>query len=185
MNKSGRIDITDQGVQKALDQAVKAGTDPKPMLDDIRELLVLSTLRRFSDSVAPDGSKWAPNSQVTILQYLGQYSGSFSKKGGKKGGKLTAKGAGRVMSKKPLIGETGDLSSQFSWQIEGGNTLLIGTNVPYAAAQQFGMKKGYAGTSKHGSPIPWGDIPARAFLGVSDSDSRSILDIIEEHYSPR
>lgn len=180
MSKSGRIDITDQGVQKALDQAMKAGTEPKPMLEDIGELLVQSTKRRFSDSMAPDGSKWAPNSQVTILQYLGRYSGSYAKKGGR----LTSTGAGRVMGKKPLIGETGSLSSLISWQISGDGALEVGSPMEYAAAQHFGMPAGYAGTDKHGRPIPWGDIPARPFLGISDVDARSILDIIEEHSAP-
>jgi phage gpG-like protein len=48
----------------------------------------------------------------------------------------------------------------------------------YAAAQQFGMKKGYAGRNSKGRPIPWGDIPARPFLGISDYDKATILDFI-------
>lgn len=53
----------------------------------------------------------------------------------------------------------------------------------YAAAQQFGMKKGYAGANKRGSPIPWGDIPARPFLGISDHDRGMILDEISDYLS--
>jgi len=29
-------------------------------------------------------------------------------------------------------------------------------------------------------PIPWGDIPARPFLGLSDEDRSGILDIVSE-----
>lgn len=46
---------------------------------------------------------------------------------------------------------------------------------------QFGMTQGYAGSTRRGSSIPWGDIPGRPFLGISDSDSASILDIIVDH----
>lgn len=178
MAKTGRIEITDQGVQKALDQAIKAGTQPKPMLEDIGELLIQSTKRRFSSSTAPDGSKWKPNSRVTILNYLARYSGSYRKRDGR----LTKQGSVRAAAKKPLIGETGSLSSQIFWQLDGSDSLLVGSPMKYAAAQHFGMPKGYASTDKRGRPIPWGEIPARPFLGISEQDSFSILDIIEEHH---
>lgn len=176
-NESG-IEITDQGVQKALDRLVSAGRNPRPILEDIGEYLLKSTKERFSTSTAPDGSRWAPNTQVTILRYLNKYSGSFNKRDGR----LFKAGAGRASSKKPLIGETGSLSSQIFWQLDGIDSLLVGSPMQYAAAQHFGMPKGYAGTDKHGRSIPWGDIPARPFLGISEQDSLSILDIIEEHY---
>lgn len=181
MAQINRIDITDQGVQKALDRVIKAGSDPKPILQDIGEYMVSATKGRFDDSTGPDGERWASNSQATILTYLSRFRSSFSRKTGK----ISQAGANRAIAKKPLIGETNSLSTQIYWQIDGQGTLEVGSPMEYAAAQQFGMKKGQAGTSKRGSPIPWGDIPARAFLGVSDSDSRSILDIIEEHYSQR
>jgi len=47
--------------------------------------------------------------------------------------------------------------------------------------QQFGAKKGQFGKTRRGAPIPWGNIPARPFLGVSVSDRSDILAILAEH----
>ncbi|MCY1187589.1 Phage virion morphogenesis family protein [compost metagenome] len=62
-----------------------------------------------------------------------------------------------------------------------GNELLFGTDRPYGAAMQFGMSKGYAGKTRRGASIPWGDIPARPYLGLSAEDDVEILAIIEDY----
>ena len=58
---------------------------------------------------------------------------------------------------------------------------MVGTNVVYAATHQFGATRGAFGTTSRGNPIPWGDIPARLFLGVNPETERSILDILRRH----
>lgn len=189
-----KIDITDSGVQEALNRLAETGNDLRPVLEQIGEFLVGSTRQRFATSTAPDGTRWASNSQVTILQYLSVKSGKFSKKTGARIGdkagyfykrkadkdRLAAKGIETVMGKRPLIGHTNDLSRQFSHRIDGDDTLLIGSTVPYAATQQFGAKR-----LQFKNKAPWGDIPARPFLGLSDSDRRTILDIIGDFLAPR
>lgn len=164
-----KIDITDNGVQKALTRLANTGASLHPALNEIGEFLVDSTKQRFATSTAPDGTRWAPNTETTILMYLGRYRGSFSKRDGR----LTKKGAGRVSGKRPLIGETGDLARQFDHKVDGKDTLYIGSTMPYAATQQFGAKR-----HQFKGKAPWGDIPARPFLGLSDSDRSTILDII-------
>ncbi|MBN8766493.1 MAG: phage virion morphogenesis protein [Thiobacillus sp.] len=180
------IDISDTSVLDALDRFSRTGRDLRPVLEDIGEYMVMSTKRRFATSTAPDGSKWAHNSDVTILRYLSAHrrKDGSSTSYNKKGGGLSQAGMKRLVGKKPLIGETGSLSSQISWQMDGNNGVQIGSPMQYAAAQQFGMERGYAGTDRRGRPLPWGDIPARAFLGVSEQDARDILDIVEEHLMP-
>jgi phage gpG-like protein len=189
------IRLDDDEVSEALAKLAKATGDTRSILDQIGDYMLDSTRRRFGTSTAPDGKRWAPNSQVTILEHLrlksGIYEGSrkrigtkdgfFYKKGEKKN-KLAAKGIATVLDKRPLIGE-GDLARQFFKRIDSSGTLIIGSTVEYSAAQQFGMKKGYAGTNKRGSPIPWGDIPARPFLGISDQDRTNILDTVFEYLS--
>lgn len=166
-----RVDITDNGVQQALNRLADAGNSLHPALRDIGEFLVDSTRQRFATSTAPDGTRWAPNTDTTILMYLGHYRGSF----GKRDGRLTKAGATRASSKRPLIGETGDLSRQISYEIEGNDTLYIGSSMVYAATHQFGARR-----HEFQGKAPWGDIPARPFLGLSDSDSSTILDIIAD-----
>lgn len=165
-----KVEVVDKGVIQALTRLGNATQHLPTVLDLIGEMLVDSTRQRFATSTGPDGQRWASNSPVTILRYLGKYKGSYGKKTGKK----TKAGSVRAAGKRPLIGESGDLASEFYPLVEG-NTLYIGSTVPYAAVQQFGAKKHQFGKA------PWGDIPARPFLGLSDQDRTNILDTISDY----
>lgn len=46
---------------------------------------------------------------------------------------------------------------------------------------QEGASQGEFGTSNHGGSLPWGDIPARPFIGVSADDRDVILDILRDY----
>lgn len=127
---------------------------PRPLLMEIGEDLSESTKERFRDGVAPDGTPWAPNSPVTVSIYQNMFASASGKR--------------------PLVGETRRLSNEISWQLEGDRAVLIGSPLPYAAMQQFGGTKG-------DWPHLWGDIPARPFLGVSDQDERTILDLMSTY----
>lgn len=166
------IEIGDQKVAQSLEKLIRSVENTHSVLELIGEQLVDSTKRRFSTSTAPDGSRWASNSQVTILRYLGAYKSSY-----KKDGRISKKGIDRATSKRPLIGETGSLSRQISYEIEDNNTLYIGSSMIYAAVQQFGAE------AKQFGKAPWGDIPARPFLGLSDRDQTNIIDTISDYLS--
>ena len=62
----------------------------------------------------------------------------------------------------------------------GPDFVEIGTNKIYAAVMQFGAAKGAFGTDAGGSSIPWGAIPARPFLGISDQDRTNIAATVDE-----
>jgi len=53
--------------------------------------------------------------------------------------------------------------------------VIVGSTMVYAPTHQFGAKKGEFGKTKRGAPIPWGDIPARPFLGITEEFSDRIL----------
>lgn len=159
--------IDNRNVIEALESLRGNAMNMIPALRDIGEHLTETTKRRFDSGTAPDGSKWPANSAATILEYLGGYKGSHTK-----AGKLSAKGISRMGSKKPLIGETRSLMSTIDYRLRGNDVLEIGSPMIYSGMQQFGG-------SKSTFPNLWGDIPARPFLGVSDEDERSILDIVE------
>jgi phage virion morphogenesis protein len=74
----------------------------------------------------------------------------------------------------PLTGKTGNLMDAIYYNLVGNDALEIGSPMKYAAMQQFGG-------GKDEFPHLWGDIPARPFLGVSDSDRSAILDILRDH----
>lgn len=74
--------------------------------------------------------------------------------------------------RRPLFGPSGMLSSQI-FAIPGPTSVEVGSNRVQAAMMQFGgSRAAYAHL--------WGDIPARPFLGVSETDRAGILDIVAE-----
>lgn len=169
------IEVQDRQVLDLLGQISQRLGSPAPMLKLIGETLVDSTKQRFAASRAPDGSRWAPNTDTTMARYLGRFSGSRTKTG-----KVSAAGARRAAGKKPLIGESRALGTTIDYRVEG-DTLYVGSPMEYAGTQQFGAKRGQYGRTRRGGPIPWGDIPARPFLGVSDADRAEVLEILREH----
>ena len=188
-----RIDVDDRQVRDAMRRALGELQNPEPMQREVGELLVDSTQQRFATSTAPDGSRWLANARSTIEAFLNK-DGYYNK-----AGQLNAKGSQAAMGKRPLIGASRSLSSQIYYQIESG-ALVVGSSMKYARVQQEGARQGefgrviatslkrwrafdekdfrrYAGTKK-GHPVPWGDIPARPFLGISEQDRAAIVDVI-------
>ena len=161
--------ITDTDAQQALKRMIDKGKDMRVPLMEIGEtVLLVSTKARFQTSTAPDGSKWAANSPVTISRYVLRHGGTRTKD--KK--LLSEKGETLWANKKPLIGRSKRLGHSIAWQMIGANNLEIGSPMIYAWVQQFGVGKG-----EFGKNVPWGDIPARAFLGLSSEDSAAIVRI--------
>ena len=154
------IKFDGKSVQSALAQTMAAIQEPRPMLLKIGEELADSTMRRFPQGRAPDGTPWAPKSDVTVANHP---------RGGKR----------------PLIGESKVLSTASISHDVQGNTVVVGSNAIQAAVMQFGAPAGslWQGKNKRGgnAMAPWGDIPARPFLGVSAEDEQTILAIVQDY----
>ncbi|MFN3575376.1 MAG: phage virion morphogenesis protein [Tabrizicola sp.] len=148
------IDIKDNEIPAALARLSAALSDLAPAFEEIGEIVLASTRLRFAQGVAPDGSRWAPKSRTTLLRY-------------------GARSSNRI-DVRPLFGPSGSLSSQIYYEA-GPDSLQWGSPLIYAATQQFGAKKGAFGRTSRNGPIPWGDIPARPFLGLSAEDETNIL----------
>lgn len=151
------ITIDDREVKSELGKLARTGADLRPALTEIGQALVESTLLRFKDSKAPDGGTWTPLSPVTIA--------------------LRRRG-----SSKPLL-DTGRLRSSITKAVSA-HDVVVGTNVRYAGTQHFGASKGQYGRTRRGAPIPWGNVPARPFLGMSSGDRNEILAILRDRLSP-
>lgn len=169
------IEVDDRHVLDVLSELIKRLGDLTPAMQTVGDYLVGSTKRRFAASVGPDGVRWAPNSEVTYLRMIDRAHGVTLK-----GGQINQKGAGMAMAKKPLIGETHRLSSEISAQADR-DSVEVGSPMVYAAVQQFGAAKGAFGADQRHHPIPWGSIPARPFLGLSEVDADQVLAIVGEH----
>jgi phage virion morphogenesis protein len=154
-----QVVITRDEITEALTRLSAALSDMKPAYEEIGQILTRSTKKRFGDGIAPDGSRWAPKSPVTLTKYGARTSNRIDVR--------------------PLFGPSGALSSQIFYQaspegVEWGSPMI------YAATQQFGAAQGAFGRTARNGPIPWGTIPARPFLGLSPQDETSILDTLSE-----
>ncbi len=72
---------------------------------------------------------------------------------------------------------TGDLVASLKFRVVG-DSVLIGSDLIYAGTFHFLVKKGAFGNGS-----PWGDIPARPFLGVSDRADKRILKVMNKFFS--
>lgn len=171
------IKIDDRELTDRFSDVIARVQNPRPMLDEIGDAMIAATKARFGSGTGPDGTPWAPNRPSTLARWLGTKSGSR-----KKNGELSKKGRGYLTSKKVLV-QRKTLFSQIVKQI-GDQSVQWGSTVVYAGTQQFGAKKGAFDKDGRGHDLPWGDIPARPFLGVSKEDRELIMAVIARHILP-
>ena len=173
------IELTDRSGLDYLHGLLERAQDMRPVLMEIGEDMAESTKQRFSSTSAPDGTAWAPNSALT----LARYSSNFARK---KDGSLTKSSATKLAGKKPGTGETRMLATTINYQVQGTDSVGIGSPMVYAGTFNFGAKSGEFGfgmyATRQGSfPIPWGNIPARRFLGLSAADKVNVADLIRSY----
>jgi len=189
MTDSITFRLEDKAVIDRLRQIAARVDNMAPAMRSIGEVLAKSTQQRFSSSTGPDGQKWERLAASTVLGRLEQITGHYAaytnlktkkegrvRVGDKKGaflkdGSLSTRSRRALESVKPLV-DTGILQDSIHYQVgRDGNSVEIGTNrfagewEGGAAVHQFGDKKG--------------NIPARPFLGISDSDRVEVLEILD------
>jgi phage virion morphogenesis protein len=146
-----RVEITEETVTTGLARLAAALGDMSEPMSDIGELMLASTQDRIAKGLDVDGKPFTPRSATTVERY------------GKLGLKYGA----------PL-NQSGRMRKGIAYN-SGPDWMEVGSNAIQAAVMHFGASKGSLG-----SGAPWGNIPARAFLGVSDEDSSKIHEAIEE-----
>ena len=155
-----QIELTGLGnLETRLQRLLRASGDLSPALRSIGEGLVKSTQDRFRHEIAPDGTAWAPLSATTLRR--------------------------KKRNRDKILTEFGHLRRLIAVGAVTPQSVEIGSSLVYATTHQFGAAKGEFGTDRGGRPIPWGDIPARPFLGVSRADERDITDEIVDFLRER
>lgn len=144
------IQIETDEIGAALRRAHSQLENLRPAMDSIGDYMVRATKKRFGEGKSPDGVPWVPKSPVTLAAY-----------GARKSNRIDAR---------PLFGPSNQLNTQIFFEATD-SSVEIGSNRVYAAMMQFG------GT-KAAFPHLWGNIPARPFLGISETDHVKIMDII-------
>lgn len=139
--------------------------DMTALMDSIGRGLVDSAVERIIvTNTGPDGEAWVPSRRV-------------KDHGGK------------------TLRDTGVLVSSIT-HLAAPDHVRVGTNAVQASTMQEGAERGEFGaaigrttpTAKrpksqdYFTPLPWGDIPARPFLGVSPGDLEMIGDLTVVHF---
>ena len=161
-----RIDIHDRPVRNALQRLITAGTDLSPATSEIATYLMSITEQAFDKETDPaTGKPWAPLSKVTLRRR------SMS-------GHVSASGARKLQVSRNLL--------QSILADYDQTSAVVSTDLDYATTQHDGARQGQFGRgnyqTKRGSfPIPWGDIPARPFFGLSNRHQDEVRDIITDH----
>lgn len=161
----------DADVQETLRKLDQAASDLTPAMKNIGEYLVQSTEQHFDRQTDPDGKPWQDVKPGT-----------------------------RSRKKHPkILTESHHLRGSINYRA-GKTQVAVGTNVPYAAAHQFGLlgpvnipahtrliKTAFGQPLKH--PV-WAriepyvlrqDLPARPYLGIGAEDETEIVVILEDH----
>lgn len=153
------VEFKYEAVANALRHAATQMDDMTAMHQDIGEYVVEATKKRFALGIDPDGNAWKPKSAMTLAGYEQRGDGKRPR---------------------PLIGPTERLSKEI-FPDASRDGVEVGSNLEYSAVMQEGALKGAFGRDSRNHPLPWGDIPARVWLGLSDEDERNIIDIADEH----
>lgn len=155
------VELNDADFREALNSAAEHLTDLSPLMAALGELVIEDTKQNFINLVGPNGVKWEPKSQATRDAYLRREGTAFNR---------------------PLFGASNDLSSDWHSELgPDGASVEVGSRALYASVQQFGAAKGEFGTNANGNPIPWGDIPARPFLGLDDELEDELTGDVKEY----
>lgn len=160
------------------DQAIKrlnkrlSDLNLKDAMEEVGEYLLQRIALCFRFERDPKGNRWPDLSETTKKNRRGE---SY-----------------RILS------DTGRLRSSFT-KDASKDRVVVGTSVEYAPTHQFGAKKGQFGTIEakirehirkykgkevrvrahtRRISIPWGDIPPRPFMGITEQDKKEIGDII-------
>lgn len=162
------VTFSDARVRKALSEIQAMGERPQGLLGSIATGLLHNTLDRFNAEAAPDGSAWSPLT-AWYLRF--------------KRGPGILRGAAM----------NGGLQDSISSEVQG-NSVVVGSNKPYAAVHQFGatirpknaggllvIRSGEGGKGPVMGKARSVTIPARPYLGLSARDEETILDATETH----
>lgn len=145
------IDIITQPVLQRLNEIERRSVDTKRLMADLAMVLEVAVDENFETEGRGD---WDPLTPTTISRRSNP----------------TAK----ILEVSGIL--SGTITSSYS-----DTEAIAGTNDIKAATHQFGARKGEYGQTKHGVPIPWGDIPARPFLFVTEGEVDEMEQIVVDY----
>ena len=145
------IEINIDDLETSLTELINLGADLTPIHRGLAGILADIPEQAFSAQANPEtGEAWEALSPVTV---------------------------GRRGSATPILQVSGQLAG--SMQSDYGRDFArVSTGDERATTMFFGAKQGEFGRTSRGGPIPWGDIPARPFFGISDATETEIAEFV-------
>lgn len=156
------LTLDDRAVQQALDNLSRRLSDMSPVMNRVAQVMEEGTRKHFEEERGPDGQKWKPLADSTLLAYMRRAS---------PGGLLTKRGntrakAIKALAQKKILRDSGDLSHLLGRQVTASSAQLS-SNMKYAATHQFGDDKR--------------NIPARPFFGFSEAITAGIVAAAQDY----
>lgn len=157
------LELDDREVQRALDGLSARLSDMAPVMHRVMEVMEEGTRKHFEEERGPDGQKWKPLADSTLLAYMRRAAG--------KDGILTKRGntrakAMRALTQKKILVDFPRLSTDIGKEFSSMSAMLTSVQ-PYAATHQFGDDKR--------------NIPARPFFGFSEAIKAGIIDAVTNY----
>lgn len=143
-------------VNQALRLLAKVGEDLTPLMRQAAAIMASASEDAFQNEASPEGAKWAPLAPATVRKLV--------TRGRKVKGQKRRKG-GRRRGEHPILQVTGRLAASVTTEATA-TTATIGSNLVYAALQQFGQR------GRHMRP----PIPARPYIGLGPAHLAQIED---------
>ncbi len=178
------IEIDDREVRQALEDLRRRVSNMKQAMHAIGQALMEGSRERILSGHDWTGTAFAPNAESTLLRVMRRAAGGKSlvtKRGHTRAAAIKA-----LARKQPLIDRKTFVSKRLFYKATE-DSVSVGSSAVQAAVLQFGARKGAFGATSRGAKIPWGDIPARRYLPVTedgrlDEAARSlILETLRAH----
>lgn len=144
-----------QDLLKNLHESFNA-TDQAEILSKVGQIYLDETRKRFISQYDVDRKKWTPLSKTTI----------------------------RRKGHSTIGYQTGKLYDSIKMQVFH-SSVFIGTDVPYAPTFHYKIKKGQYTKGNSHFITPWGDIPARTFIGRNKRLDDSVIKMLKKHFKEK
>ncbi|MCA0268778.1 MAG: phage virion morphogenesis protein [Bacteroidetes bacterium] len=171
-----RIDVDGDEAARLLDQRLsRLRRLARTMHKEIGEMLVATARDSFDRQAAPDGTPWEPLADATIETRNRRFKKAKTKRV-KGGGQTETKGYAKYKASKRTLVESGLLRQQI-FPVADADGVVVASNRVYARVHQFGIGERSSLRSRRRMPA----VPARPFVGVSDSDWGGIRDLVRRY----
>lgn len=160
----------------------------KPILEEIGQIYVDEAKYRIKTQTSPKGRVWPHNSKLTKkLKEDGIRKSLGWKTFVRPSGRTYRRYMGHQVLRPPAIEGpnkrlvwTGTLRDKLKYRVSG-NTVIVLSEVPYATTMQYGAERGSfssGGLTNDFGESPWGDIPARPFLGTNNRVNEKVMGVL-------